>query len=77
MALDSDQERLKTDLEVRFEEVTRILADLDMESIWAEGDERERRFLLKNLAEWIKVFPDHLEVKVMGSPQINVLYSEI
>jgi site-specific DNA recombinase len=77
LALEGHEERLKTDLEVRFEEVARILADLDMESIWAEANERERRVLVENLLEWIKVFPDHLEVKVMGSPQINVLYSEV
>jgi hypothetical protein len=48
-----------------------------MDAIWAEADERERRVLIENLLEWIKVFPDHLEVKVMGSPPINVHYSEV
>jgi hypothetical protein len=27
--------------------------------------------------EWIKVLPDHLEVKVVGSPSVNVLRSEV
>jgi hypothetical protein len=27
--------------------------------------------------EWIKVHPDHLEVKVVGSPSINVLWFEV
>jgi hypothetical protein len=48
-----------------------------MEVIWAEADERERRILVENLLEWIKVFPDHLEAKVVGSPQINVVFSEV
>ena len=77
MALEGHEERIKSDLEVRFEEVARILADLDMDAVWAEADERERRVLIENLVEFIKVFPDHLEVKVVGSPSINVLLSEV
>ena len=77
LALEGDEERLKTDLEVRFEEVARILANLDMVEVWAEANERERRILVENLLEWIKVFPDHLEVKVAGSPPINVMLSEV
>ena len=44
-----------------------ILADLDMDAGWAEADERERRVFVENLLAWIKVFPDHLEVKVVCS----------
>jgi hypothetical protein len=33
--------------------------------------------IVENLLEWIRVFPDHLEVKVAGSLTINVLYSEV
>jgi hypothetical protein len=54
-----------------------ILADLDMDAVWAEADERERRVVVENLLACIKVFPDHLEVKVVGSPPINVLLSEV
>jgi site-specific DNA recombinase len=77
LATEGREEHLKTDLEVQFEEVARILADLDMDAVWAEADERERRVFVENLVEWIKVFPDHLEVKVVGSPTINVLFSEV
>ena len=77
LALEGYEERLQTDLEVQFEEVARILADLDMETIWAEANDRERRVLVENLLEWIKVYPDHLEVKVVGSIPINVHYSEV
>ena len=75
--LKGQEERFKTDLEVQFEEVARILSELDMDAVWAEADERERRVFVENLLEWIKVFPDHLEVKVVGSPAINVLMSEV
>jgi len=77
LVTEGQEERLKTDLEVRFEEVARILSDLDMETLWEEADERERRVIVENLLEWIRVFPDHLEVKVAGSLTINVLYSEV
>ena len=77
MATEGDEERQKSELEVRFEEVARILSDLDMDAVWAEANERERRVLVQNLIEWIKVYPDHLEVKVSGSPSINVLLSEV
>ena len=77
IALEGHEERLKSDLEMRFEEVARILADLDVKELWAEANERERRVLVENLVEWIKVFPDHLEVKVVGSPQINVMLGEV
>jgi site-specific DNA recombinase len=77
LAFEGHQEQLKSDLEVRFEEVALVLADLDMVAIWAEANERERRVLVENLLEWIKVFPDHLEVKVVGSPAIHVLLGEV
>jgi site-specific DNA recombinase len=77
MAVEGDEERLKSDLEVRFEEVALVLSNLDMNAVWAEANERERRVLVENLIEWIKVFPDHLEVSVHGSPPINVLLSEV
>jgi hypothetical protein len=76
-ALEGQEDRTKSDLEVRFEEVARILADLDMDAVWAEANERERRVLVENLVEYVKVFPDDLEVKVVGSPSINVLPSEV
>ena len=77
LAQEGQEERLKSDIEMRFEEVARILAELDIEELWAEANERERRILVENLVEWIKVFPDHLEVKVAGSPQINVTFDEV
>jgi hypothetical protein len=75
--LKGQDERLKNDLEVQFEEVARILSELYMKAVWAEADERERCVFVENLLEWIRVFPDHLEVRVVGSPAINVLMSEV
>jgi hypothetical protein len=33
--------------------------------------------VVEELLEWIESFPDHLEVKVNGTPALNVLYGEV
>jgi hypothetical protein len=35
------------------------------------------RVLVEELIEWVTVFPDHLEVKVSGAPNLNILLSEV
>jgi hypothetical protein len=32
---------------------------------------------VEELLEWVTVFPDHLEVTVIGTPALNVLYGEV
>lgn len=53
-----------------------MMADLDVNVIRAEADDRERRILIEDQLEWIKFFTDHLEVKAAGMPPINIVYSE-
>jgi site-specific DNA recombinase len=67
----------KSDLERRFEEVARILSDLDVETVWKAAEDRERRVLVEELVEWVTVFPDHLEVTVAGAPALNVRLEEV
>jgi hypothetical protein len=62
---------------VRFEEVTQILRNLDVEAVWSVADDVERRILIEELIESVAVFPDHLEVKVSGAPPLNVHYGEV
>ena len=50
---------------------------MDIDQVWDSADDEERRVLVEELVEWIKVFPDHLEVKVNGAPVLNVLYGEV
>lgn len=77
-ALDEQhEERHKSDLELRFDQVAAILQDLDVDAVWTRADDAERRVLVEELVEWVTVFPDHLEVTVTGSPALNVLYSEV
>ena len=73
----SEQAKSQTDLETRFEEVAAVLANFDIETLWEAADDRERRVLIENMVESVTVFPDHLEVKAVGSPALHVLYSEV
>src|SRR5205823_14648834 len=61
----------------RFEAVAAILRELDMDRLWREATERERRTLVDELVEAVFIFPDHLEVEVIGAPRLNVLLSEV
>lgn len=76
-ALEEATKTVQNDLELRFEQVATILRDLDIDQVWDSADNDERRVLVEELVEWIKVFPDHLEVKVNGAPILNVLYGEV
>lgn len=67
----------KNDLEVRFEEVARILGDLDIAAVWSVAEDDERRVLIEELLQWVTVFPDHLEVEISGAPPLIVLYGEV
>lgn len=60
-----------------FEDVARHLADLDIDEIWAEADERERWMIASDLLDEIAIYPDHLEIKVSGSPRMNVTLQEV
>jgi hypothetical protein len=61
----------------RFEEVSSMLASIDIETLWAQADEEARRSLVEELVESIDFFPDHLEVKVAGMPRVNILPEEV
>ncbi len=65
------------DISARFEEVARLLQDLDIDRLWREATESEKRALVDELVDNIAVLPDHLEVSIAGAPTINVLLSEV
>jgi adenosyl cobinamide kinase/adenosyl cobinamide phosphate guanylyltransferase len=71
------EERAKTDLERRFDEVVTVLKNLDIDAVWEFVEESERRVFIEELVEWVTIFPDHLEVTVVGAPALNVLYSDV
>ena len=61
----------------RFEAVAAILRELDVDRLWSEATEQERRVLVEELVAAVFIFPDHLEVAVSGAPRLNVLLSEV
>lgn len=61
----------------QFEAVAAVLADLDVEAVWLEATQDERRVLVQELVEEVALFPDHLEVTVAGAPRLNVTLEEI
>ena len=65
------------DVSRRFEEVARVLENLDIDRAWAAATESERRNLIGNLVENVTVLPYHLEVTVSGAPQLHVRYQEV
>ena len=65
------------ELSRRFEEVAAVLHDLDLDRVWTEATDKERRVLIHELVDRIAFFPDHLEVTVAGAPAINVALSEV
>ena len=76
-AAEHQEDQLQTDLEARFEEIATILTNLDIVELWEAAEEPERRVIIQNMIESVIVFADHLEVKVVGSPALHVLYSEV
>ena len=61
----------------KFEEVARILREMDVERLWAEATGLERRVLVEELLESVAMYPDHLEVTVSGAPRLNVTLEEV
>ena len=47
----------------RFEEVARILREMDLDEIWREATDEERRVLVEELLDAVAIFPEHLEVR--------------
>jgi hypothetical protein len=64
-------------LAARFEEVARVLQDIEIDRFWTEATDKERRVLIEELVEAVAFFPDHLEVTIAGAPKLNVGLSEV
>ena len=66
-----------SDVAAKFEEVARILGEMDVERLWAEATDLERRVLVEELLDSVAMYPDHLEVTVSGAPRLNVTLEEV
>jgi site-specific DNA recombinase len=60
-----------------FDEVLAVLRELDIDKIWAEASDQERRVLVEELLDVLAIFPDHLEVTVRGALRLNVTLDEV
>jgi hypothetical protein len=61
----------------RFEEVAAMLRDLNLDFVWDEATDQERRVLVEELVDRVVLFPDHLEVTIAGAPRLNVTFAEV
>jgi hypothetical protein len=73
----ASEAQTRSELEQRFERVAKVLSDLDLKAVWSAAKDSERRVLVEEFLEWVTVFPDHLEVSVIGAPPLNVLLGEV
>ncbi len=60
-----------------FEGVLPLLSELDVDAIWAEAADHEKKVLVERLVRGIWFYPDHLEVEVSGAPRMNVDLKEV
>ena len=74
-----EAEELQRSADVRecFEEIAAYLADIDVDAIWEEATEQERRVLIDELLVAVEVHGDHLEVVVRGAPRVNITLEEV
>jgi len=68
---------VRDDVAMRFEEVAETLRDLDISVLWAEATDDERRVLIEELIEGVRIYPDHLQVEISGAPPLNVTLEEV
>lgn len=78
-ARDQEEEKAKTrsELAERFEEVAQLLATVDIDTVWQEADERERRVLIEDLVDAVYIYADHLRVVACGAPPLRVTLDEV
>jgi len=74
--VEAEHER-RDELSERFEEVASLLRQIDIQAVWEAGTAAERRVLVEELIEAVVVFPDHLEVRVIGAPALNITLREV
>jgi hypothetical protein len=77
MAVHALQKELKDYAANRFEHIARLLAELDFAELWERANARERRSLVEDLIDSVRIFPDTLTVQMVGAPLIIVTLDEV
>jgi site-specific DNA recombinase len=62
---------------LKFEQVSEVLAALNIEELWDEASVAERRILIEDLVDSVNIFPDQLTVEIVGAPPILVTLQEV
>jgi site-specific DNA recombinase len=61
----------------RFGSLGGLLCDLDIDSFWAEATNAERKILVQDLVDEVRIYPDRISVQVAGAPPIVVMPEEV
>jgi hypothetical protein len=77
MAVHALQKELKDYAANRFEHIARLLAELDFAELWESANARERRSLVEDLIDSVRIFPDTLTVQMVGAPPIIMTLDEV
>ena len=58
-------------------QVAALLRTVDIDAIWNEANERERKLLVNEIIEAVIVHTDRLQVTINGAPPLTVALSEV
>jgi DNA invertase Pin-like site-specific DNA recombinase len=61
----------------KFDQVSLLLSNLNVDAFWEEASPGERRILINDLVDSVNIFPDRLTVQVLGAPPILVTLQEV
>ena len=67
----------KSVLADHFEQVAALLRTVDIDAIWNEANDRERKLLVNEIIETVIVHADRLQVTINGAPPLTVALSEV
>ena len=77
-AIEIDREQREHEEAVeRFDQVAELLAGMDVDQIWNEATLAERRALVEDLIDSVRVYPDRILVEVAGAPAFTIALDEV
>jgi len=72
-----DQAVQKAQAAARFDQMSELLTNLDLEAVRERATDAERRILVADLVDSVHIYPDHISVQVAGAPPIVVTLAEV
>jgi site-specific DNA recombinase len=71
------EQRIREEAVDKFDQVAELLAGMDVDRIWDEATPAERRTLVEDLVDSVRVYPDQITVEVAGAPPFTVALDEV